>query len=147
MGVTLSTWHRVGYDKDGDGDIDDKDLELLTRKDVTIVLRYFYWNRWRADEIDSQPVAEILVDWLWCSGRWGIVIPQRILGVTPDGFVGKVTISAVNQTDPAVFHQQILEHRLNFIHEIVQNDPSQSRFEKGWINRLYKFSMNIGTVI
>jgi len=141
MGITLSTWHRTGYDKDGDGDIDEHDLALLTRKDVSVVLRYFYWNRWCANAIESQPVAEILVDWLWCSGRWGIVIPQRILGVTPDGFAGNKTITAVNQTDSVTFHRQILEHRLDFINEIVRHDPSQSRFRKGWINRLKQFTI------
>ena len=139
MGVTLSTWRSVGYDKDGDGDIDPDDLLLLTRNDVTRVVRNFYWNRWRADEIASQPVAEIVVDWFWGSGKWGIVIPQRILGVEPDGLVGNVTITAVNQANQIEFHQQVFEHRLLFIKQIVRNDPSQSRFEKGWINRLNQF--------
>ena len=51
MGVTLSTWRKVGYDKDGDGDIDVDDIKLLTRSDATIVLKKVYWDRWRADEI------------------------------------------------------------------------------------------------
>ena len=34
MGVTLNTWNRVGYDKDKDGDIDVKDLKLLSKEDV-----------------------------------------------------------------------------------------------------------------
>ena len=99
-------------------------------------MRYFYWNRWRADEIESQAVAEIVVDWLWCSGKWGIIIPQRILGVSPDGYVGPVTMSAINQADPAILHQQIFEQRLQFIKQIVENDPTQSRFIKGWIRRV-----------
>ena len=140
MGVTLATWRRIGYDKDGDGDVDPDDLLKLTRNDVFKVLRYFYWNRWRADEIESQPVAEMVVDWCWCSGKWGIIIPQRILGVNPDGYVGPETIRAVNQADPALFHQKVFEHRLEFIQQIVRNDPTQARFERGWRNRLYKMT-------
>ena len=31
-GVTIATWRKVGYDKDGDGDIDVDDLKLLTER-------------------------------------------------------------------------------------------------------------------
>ncbi len=33
-GVTIATWRQVGYDKDGDGDIDVDDLRLLTQDDA-----------------------------------------------------------------------------------------------------------------
>ena len=75
----------MGYDKDGDSDINIDDIRLLTPHDTLAVLKTCYWDRWRADEINNQKVANILVDWLWCSGKWGILIPQRILGVPVDG--------------------------------------------------------------
>lgn len=142
FGVTLSTWRQVGYDKDGDGDIDVDDIRKLTRQDATIVLKKFYWDRWKADNISNQSVAEILVDWVWCSGKWGIVIPQRILGLTTDGIVGAVTLRTVNSADQAKFHSQVWEARRQFIIEIVARDPSQKKFQRGWMNRLndYKFS-------
>lgn len=88
-GVTIATWRKVGYDKDGDGDIDVDDLKLLTEDDVlNRVLKPHYWDRWKADNIVSQPVANILVDWVWGSGVNGIKIPQRIMGVQADGIVG-----------------------------------------------------------
>ncbi|MDD4589542.1 MAG: glycosyl hydrolase 108 family protein [Parabacteroides sp.] len=138
-GITQATWQRIGYDKDGDCDVDPDDLLRLTHQDVSKILRHFYWNRWRADEIESQPVAWILVDWLWCSGKWGIIIPQRILGVEPDGYVGKITLHAVNQTCFSSFHKQLINARLRFILDIIARDPTQQRFRNGWIARVNSF--------
>lgn len=140
MGVTIGTWRQVGYDKDGDGDIDVDDLKLLTKTEViNHVLKPHYWDRWRADEIKDQNVANILVDWVWASGRHGVEIPQRILGVKPDGKVGPITIAAVNNADPRTFHQQIWNARLNFLEGICRSRPANKRFLKGWLNRLNDF--------
>ena len=137
MGVTIGTWRQNGYDKDGDGDIDVIDLKLLTKQDViNRILKPHYWDRWKADQIVSQPIANILVDWVWGSGKWGIIIPQRLLGVESDGVVGQQTITAVNKQNPADLFARIKTARLTFLNDIVKNNPSQRVFLKGWINRL-----------
>lgn len=44
-GVTIATWRQVGYDKDGDGDIDVDDLKKITDTDaVERVMRPHYWT-------------------------------------------------------------------------------------------------------
>jgi len=137
MGVTIATWRSVGYDKNGDGCVDVDDLRLLTREDVIRrVLKPHYWDRWKADRIDSQSVANILVDWVWGSGVYGIKLPQKLLGTGVDGIVGAKTLAAVNAADPAAFFQAVKVEREAFLLRIVERDPKQKRFLKGWMNRL-----------
>lgn len=155
-GVTLTTWRNIGYDKDGDGDIDVQDLKLLSSADVRDrVLKPHYWDRWKADLIQSQKVANILVDWVWGSGKHGIVIPQKLLGVADDGIVGDKTLSAVNFADPDQLFDAIFQARVDFFNEITEASIREyekkigrkakeaelmkytnKRFLKGWLNRL-----------
>lgn len=138
MGVTISTWKKVGYDKDGDGDIDEQDIKLLTKDDFKFVLKK-YWDKWSADKIKNQSIAEILVDWVWGSGKWGIQIPQRLLGLKEDGIVGDITISKINSLNQKELFDSIFNARVEFLNNIVKKDISQKKFIKGWLNRLNDF--------
>jgi lysozyme family protein len=136
MGITLGTWRRIGYDKDGDGDLDCDDIRKLDERDFAVVVRKYYWDRWCADDIRDQKLAEMLVDWLWSSGRWGIVIPQRLLLVRDDGIVGPRTLSAVNHSNPNQLLMSIYNARLAFIRQLIRKDYSLVKFGRGWVNRL-----------
>lgn len=137
-GVTLKTWRSIGYDKDGDGDIDVLDLKLITEEDVRQkVLKPYFWDKWKADGIKDQSIANLLVDWLWTSGKWGIIYPQQILGVKADGIVGVKTLAAINNhPKPSVLFSKLWARRKQHFNAIAASNPSQKVFLKGWCNRL-----------
>lgn len=142
LGVTLATWREAGYDIDGDGDIDSDDMRLLSVSDaVSRVIKPMFWDRWKADEIDCQAVANILVDWLYNSGSPGIRIPQRILGVREDGIVGPETLEALNGADQEELFSKIKSERINYYCDLVSRKPEKKKFLNGWMNRLlaYKY--------
>lgn len=137
MGVTLNTY--TDYRKKKGLTTTVNDLKNITLNEVKDILKTLYWDRWKADEIFNQNVANILVDWVYNSGVHGITIPQKILGVLQDGIVGPKTLTAVNSRDPRQFFEQIKCERKNFYYRIVKKNPSQGRFLKGWLNRINDF--------
>lgn len=138
MGVTIATWKAHGYDKNRDGVIDVKDLKLMTKQDAINILRKF-WNKWRANEIKNQSIANILVDWFWGSGIDGIKVPQRILNVKQDGIVGPKTIKAVNDYNQKVLFDKIFKARELYFRTICQRDKTQYKYLGGWLRRLNNF--------
>ena len=119
------------------------------------IIKTMFWDKWHADDIHSQKVANILVDWVWLSGVHGIKKPQALLGVKADGIVGNKTLSAVNFADPKELFAALYKERVKFINAIVARSVAayekkigrpatekellkhtQKRFAKGWLNRL-----------
>ena len=131
-GVTMATFrHFYGTDRTAD------DLRAMTETQWLRIFREGYWNRWQADRIASQSLANILVDWVWASGSHGITRPQRLLGVTADGIVGEQTLAALAARDPEQLFHQLKTARIAFVEDIVRNNPSQKVFLQGWKNRIY----------
>lgn len=135
IGVTMATYeeycHRKGYPKPKT-----EGLMNLSYNDWKSILKVLYWDKWKADEIRNQSVAEILCDWVWASGVYGIKIPQRLLGVTMDGIVGSQTLTAVNSKNPRELFNRIKAARFEYIDEICRKRPVNNKFKKGWLNRI-----------
>lgn len=135
-GVTLATYscfrERQGY-----ASTSAEELRRMPYAEWRPILKSMYWDRWQADKIRSQQVANILVDWVWASGVYGIKEPQKILGVTPDGIVGEKTLAALNgypcQKD---LFDKIHNARISFVENIARRKPSQRIWLKGWLRRI-----------
>ena len=113
-----------------------QDLKNISDEDWHAVFKGLYWDRWKADDIKNQAVANILVDWVWASGAHGIKIPQRLLGVTVDGIVGPKTLAAVNARNPRELFDMIKIARFDFIEDICKKRPANNKFKRGWMNRI-----------
>ena len=152
-GVTLSTYTQYCQRKGYPRPTVDR-LRRLTDAEWLDILKSMYWDRWQADRIESQCVANILVDWVWGSGAYGITIPQRLLGVRSDGVVGDVTLGALNGRGSAFF-EHVYAARVQYLHDITNSSVrryearlgrkaterellryTNKRFLKGWLNRL-----------
>lgn len=134
-GITIGAF-RTYRQKNGLPRPTTEDLRNISDLEWADVFKSMYWDRWKADQIKSQSVANILVDWVWVSGKYGIEIPQKVLEVTSDGIVGPKTIDAVNKWEPKELFNAIKTERVAFIERIVKSRPANAKFRQGWLNRI-----------
>ena len=130
-GITLATYRQVfGQERTVD------DLKTITDVEWQYIFEKFYWEKWRADEIESQSIANLLVDWYWNSGSYAIRIHQYVLGVEADGIVGPKTIAAVNNYSGGEkeLFVRLWKEREAFIERIAVKQ--KKKFKAGWLRRL-----------
>lgn len=130
-GITIATYRSVfGQERTVE------DLKKITDVEWEYIYRSLFWDKWKADDIRSQSIANLLVDWVWNSGaRYGIRIPQSVLGVSIDGVVGPKTIAAINgHPDERELFRRLWVAREEFFKRIAVGP--QKKFLNGWLNRL-----------
>ena len=117
------------------------DLKNMPYKVWRDIIYTMYWNKWKADTIEDQHVANMVVDWVWHSGAGTIKKVQAILGTTQDGIVGNKTITALNSANDML--TKVYNARKAYFESIVKRNPSQKKWLNGWMNRInyiYKLS-------
>ena len=102
-------------------------------------MKSMYWDKWQADKINNQSIANVLVDWVWASGMYGIKIPQRLLKLQDDGIVGPKTLNAVNSFNQETLFNLIQAARRAYIEDIIRRRPANAKFRTGWLNRINSF--------
>lgn len=138
-GVTIGTYKEYRRKK-GLPEPTVEDLKKLSDDEWIDILKTYYWDRWKADQIQNQSIANILVDWVWASGVHGIKKPQVLLGVTADGIVGKATLAAINgYSSQHELFDKIKQARLDFVDSICHSRPANEKFRCGWCNRINDF--------
>lgn len=136
MGVTMQTYKayckRKGYPQPTE-----ERLANMTEEVFTDILKTMYWDACKGDCIESQSVANAIVDWAWNSGVGTAVKEvQKVLMVEADGIIGNVTLSAINSASPLPLFGSIQSARKAYIERICAARPANQKFKKGWYNRI-----------
>lgn len=113
------------------------DLKRLSNDEFTDILKTMFWDACRADDINSQSVANAIVDWAWHSGTTTAVKEiQRVLEVKADGIIGNITLSAINSQSPLPLFGKIKAARVKYIERICKSRPQNQKYYRGWMNRI-----------
>lgn len=161
-GITFLNWAKHGYDVDGDGDIDVRDLQLIDENDAARFYKPLFWDAMWGDKLKSQDTAAIMVDHGINAGTGRAVkMAQYILNrdfgknLKIDGAMGPNTANAINSVNQGRFYNKFRDlredyylFRANMLDGISQStqdfirslkvSPSERMkvFIKGWLNRL-----------
>lgn len=133
-GVTMATWRT--YCKQRGLSATERSLRAMTTEQWDEIFKTMYWDVCRADELDDQNVANMLVDWTYHSGRTAIVQVQRLLGTQADGIVGARTLVALNARPARELFDEIKRARTDYLKGIAARRPSQRVFLTGWLRRV-----------
>lgn len=131
MGITIKTFqHYYGGDKTC------KDLKDITEEQWEHIFKTGFWDKFKADLIENQSIAELCVQMGWGSGYvTAIKKIQKTLGCIPDGIVGPVTLGLLNGKDSYNIWNKLWVMRYNWLNQIAKVGNNK-KFLKGWLRRL-----------
>lgn len=118
-----------------------EDVKNLTQDEAFKIYKKLYWDYFKADEIKNDSLAHFIVDGAINQGKPTITkYLQQICGVNADGIFGNQTLAAVNNHDAKDLFDQLKQKRIDKYHRIVEKNPSQVKFIKGWLRRVNSIS-------
>ena len=94
-----------------------------------------FWDDIRGDQINNQAIASDIFNFYVNTGRPAKVLAQLVVGATPDGTFGPLTLQALNEADPDKFVLSYAIAKITRYRDIVMKDRTQQKFLLGWINR------------
>lgn len=114
-------------------------MEQMTKDDARKIYKSKFWDDVKGDQINSQPLANILFDGRVNHGRLAVKFLQRLLGVAQDGIFGPITLKATNNANPAKLYNDFKNYREDFYKRLAKRKPSMKIFLNGWLNRIRSF--------
>lgn len=144
-GVTIKTYNQYMTDKTKkpyQATIDE--IRNMPIGNALIIYKTLYWDKMQGDKIKKFSIATAIFDQAINRGVSSAVKQaQTVLkekfaypSISVDGIVGPQTITALNTVDEKKFLDSYLQDSISFYNKLVQNNPSQSVFLKGWLNRV-----------
>jgi lysozyme family protein len=131
LGVTVGAWSAyMGRP------IKPGEMKTLTRSDVKPFYKQMYWDKLSCDNL-PQGVDYAVFDFGVNAGTGrASKFLQQAVGAVPDGVIGPKTLALVNAIDATTLLDAFSDQKENFYNTIVKNNPTQSKFLKGWMNRV-----------
>lgn len=129
-------------DLDQDGDVDIDDIKLIDPSAAKDLYRIQFWDRYDYSLINSQIVADKLLQISVHAGpgRAARILQEAIStnkAIIVDGIIGPKTLRAANQLPEAWLATETKHQTGKFYRTLISRRPTMEVFRKGFLNRAY----------
>ena len=153
FGVTIHTMRRLGLDLTGDGQVDIRDVRMLSRGQAVDIFIRHYFEAPRIAELPA-PLQPSVFDMYVNAGANAVKILQRLLremgqAVSVDGVIGPQTIRAAQAALRAAPDHLVDAYgiaRRNYYFRLADRRPASRKYARsraggkgGWIKRAEEF--------
>lgn len=107
------------------------DVKNMTKDEAREIYRTNYWNLMKCDELTAGVDLTVFDFGVNAGPSRSIKMLQKIVGVTEDGSVGPITISAAKAVDAKQIIHAMAQRRLDYYRGL----STWPHFGKGWTNR------------
>ncbi len=120
------------------------EMRVFPIEEAKQIYEAWYWKPVGCDRITSPGVAICVFDiGVVCGISTAARFAQKVcIGtgalIKLDGEIGHHSIKAINAVDPAVFIKAFAALSENKFRSIVDKNPTQTKFLKGWLNRAHR---------
>lgn len=124
-----------------------EDIKNLTIERAGELYKRDYWTPMKCDDLPSG-IDFLIFDFGVNSGNGtAIKTLQRALNrfgcnLVCDGAIGKKTLARTIELGRSIIPDLLNERRI-FYDKVIQNDPTQERFRRGWMNRVDNLAVEV----
>lgn len=131
--ATLGAYRRLGRPATVD------EVKALSEAEARDIFRARYVSAPGLDVLPRWLLPIVVDDGVLSGPKTAITSLQQVLGVVADGILGPKTLHAITTKDPAALLTALVKARVMHYVEIVERNPSQMRFLRGWVRRALSF--------
>ena len=131
------------FDLDGNGRLDENDIRIMTEHIASLGFKKYFWDRpYGLDYLESDKKAFVVFDAAVNNGPGNatkfIQRAANVIGMNcdVDGKFGPKTAKCLKEAPTDEFIDAFLDIREAFFWNIINRNPSQRVFIKGWLNRI-----------